>query len=91
MQLETRVSNFLRDLKNLQTEIAGNQAKAEKLFFETDNNALRNVVKFEKGVYEIEYSTLKMVLDLARFYDLYSPQTSQGVIEDEKENNGLSV
>lgn len=86
MLLETRVSNFLRDLKNMQTEIAGNQANAEKLFFETDNNALRNVVKFEKGVYEIEYSTLKMVLDLAKFYGLYDNLHESQEDEDEKEN-----
>ncbi len=86
MLLETRVSNFLRDLKNMQTEIAGNQANAEKLFFETDNNALRDVVKFEKGVYEIEYSTLKMVLDLAKFYGLYSGTQGSQEDEDEKEN-----
>lgn len=86
MLLETRVSNFLRDLKNMQTEIAGNHANAEKLFFETDNNALRNVVKIEKGVYEIEYSTLKMILDLAKFYGLYDNLHERQVDKDEKEN-----
>ena len=85
MQLEKRVSNFLRDVKNLQSEIATNHANAEKLFFETDNSALRSVVKIEKGVYEIEYSTLKMVLDLAKFYGLYYG-ICQGDIYDEEEN-----
>ena len=86
MQLETRVSNFLRDVKNMQSEIATNQANAEKLFFETDNNALRDVVKIEKGVYEIEYSTLKMILDLAKFYGLYYNLHERQVDKDEKEN-----
>lgn len=87
MQLEKRVSNFLRDVKNLQTEIAGNQANAEKLFYETNDSELRNLVKFEKGIYEVEYSTLKMVLDLAKFYGLCSPtHTSQEVNNDEEEN-----
>ncbi len=87
MQLEKGVFDFLRHLKNLQTEIAKNQANAEKLFFESADNALRDVAKIEKVVYEIEYSTLKMVVDLAKFYGLYSVSyVNQEGLEDEKEN-----